>query len=302
MRGTIFDVQTYALYDGPGIRTAVYLKGCPLRCAWCHNPESQTRAPELAVWPERCQGCGACVDACGHGAVRRVAGAVCWDPTRCTACGACVAACPHEAREILGHEITVDALVAQVTRDRDFFADSGGGVTFTGGEPTAQSDFLLAALGACRDAVLHTAVETCGVFPSALVPALAAATDLFLFDLKHADPAAHRAATGASNDAILDNLGALLNAVGPERLRPRIPLVPGVNTAVDALAALAEALRSRGYDGPIDLMPYHGLARGKYERLGRGAEFRDPGRLDDVDRAQITELFSGEGLSPVWGG
>ena len=337
MRGTVFDIQTYALYDGPGIRTAVYLKGCPLKCAWCHNPESQARDPEMAWWAERCVGCGACVKACPHGAlglepahrVRRSgarspstkdraarspmarvgtperrprrAGSPVRDQERCVACGACVKACPGEAQERIGYEIGVDALVERVARDRDFFEDSGGGVTFTGGEPTLQDEFLLAALEAFRGIGIHTALETCGAFAGQLVGPLVDAVDLFLFDLKHADEARHREGTGAGNSRIVENFAALVKRVGAERVVPRVPVVPGFNADDEAIQGLRALLEASGFHGEVQLMPYHGMARGKYERLGRdGAGDAEP--LGDDDRRRIEDDLAGDGLQVVWGG
>ncbi len=296
MRGVIFDIQHYAVYDGPGIRTAVYMKGCPLRCWWCHNPESQRREIEVMYREDRCAGCGVCVEACPQQALTMARGRVVCDPNRCTRCLTCVDACRTGAREAVGIAMRIDEVIARVLQDKPFYDASGGGVTITGGDPTAQPDFLRSLIEALHEEALHTALETCGQFAPALIEDLCAHTDLFLFDLKHMDAAQHRAGTGATNETILANFKALLARVGCARLLPRIPLIPGFNTGAETIEQLAVFLVDAGYTGPVDLMPGHGWARDKYLRLGRGHDFhpvRKPGERT-IDR--VTATFQHHGL------
>jgi pyruvate formate lyase activating enzyme len=263
--GLVFWIDHFALHDGPGIRVAVFLKGCALRCGWCHSPESQSTRPELLIKSDRCITCGTCLPVCASGAIQDVGGAYATDWARCDTSGACAAACPTEARLIAGRWITVPELLDEVERDRVFLDRSGGGVTFSGGEPLLQAAFLADALAACRSAGFHTTVETAGFGPTSALESLVLA-DLVLFDLKVADDTRHRQATGVSNRLILANFCRLTSQ--HRRVRARLPLVPGVNDDDANLDAIGGLVAAAGVTA-IDLLPYHTAGIAKYERLGR---------------------------------
>jgi pyruvate formate lyase activating enzyme len=269
--GLVFDIQRFSIHDGPGIRTTVFLKGCPLACPWCHNPESQATTPELIFWPGRCIGCEACLIACPHGAlsiaIEEGARRIVTNAAHCQLCAGCVDACYAGAREIVGRRMTVGEVLVEVARDVPFYDQSGGGVTFSGGEPLAQPEFLAGLLRACRAREIGTAVDTCGYAPWSVVDRVRPYVDLFLYDLKLMDDARHRQVTGVSNELILDNLQRL--AAAGHRLRARVPVIPGLNddeANIDALGAFVAALPGAV---SVDLLAYHPTARDKYQRLGR---------------------------------
>lgn len=265
LSGRVFDVQRFSLHDGPGIRTVVFLKGCPLRCAWCANPESQQPGPQIAWFENLCAGCGRCAESCPQGAITMDESRVRTDRRLCVACGACAAACPRGARRLLGREVTVDEVMAEVRRDAPFYRRSGGGVTFSGGEPLAQPGFVLACLERSRRWGYHTAVETCGQVRWEDLRAAARVTDLFLYDLKQLDSAGHERLTGVGNKLILENLEKLLE-IGAE-VTVRVPVVPGANDDAESLAALAAFVAGHPGVRRVELLPYHTLGLHKYDAL-----------------------------------
>ena len=297
--GTIFHVERFAVHDGPGIRTAVFLKGCPLRCWWCHSPESQARDPEPFTRLDRCIRCGQCLDACAHDAVLPADEGYNVVRAQCAVCGACARLCPSGARDIYGRPVTVEELLAEIERDVPFFDRSGGGVTFSGGEPLMQPGFLGAALAACRARRLHTAVETAGFAPSSVVEAVAGDTDLFLYDLKLVDDARHRRATGASNALILDNLRWLART--HPAVRVRVPLVPGETDDQANLAAIGALVASMGLPR-VDLLPYHSAGLAKYRRLGREAPRPDVQPPSPAALAGAARTLESFGLTVHLGG
>ena len=264
MEGWLFEVDTFAVHDGPGIRMAVYLKGCPLACAWCHSPESQSAEPQLIHVGDRCALCGACQAACQQRV--HVVGAedhtIAWE--RCVACGACVAACPNRALSIKGYRATAGDLVSRAMRLRPFFRNSGGGVTLTGGEVTRQPEFAAAVLAGCQEQGIHTAVETCGASDWPSLERVVEHADLVLYDIKLIDDEVHRRWTGASNRMILRNVRRLAGG----NVQVRVPLIPGITDTEDNLAGIYAFVRDAGLDR-IALLPYNPSSGAKYEWLGR---------------------------------
>ncbi|MBW1990241.1 MAG: glycyl-radical enzyme activating protein [Deltaproteobacteria bacterium] len=291
----VFDVQRFCLHDGPGVRTTVFLKGCPLSCAWCQNPEGVSPSPQVMFYVERCAGCGACFSVCPEGAVleeaeRRV------DFSRCTGCGACAAACVHGALVLAGRKVSPEGLLAEVLADKDFFRASGGGVTLSGGEPMAQAGFLDAFLPLANEAGLSLVLETSGACPGEDLARLAPYFDLVYYDIKFMDPGEHRRWVGVSNERILENFE---NLAGHPGLVARMPVVPGVQDAPDNLAALAAFLKRTGHK-KIHLLPYHPLGRAKLShmapgRAGTGTFSGDPAK----SLASAREALAALGLRPV---
>jgi pyruvate formate lyase activating enzyme len=266
-RGIVFDIMRFSTHDGPGIRTTVFLKGCPLSCAWCHNPESQRLHPEVMLRPNLCIACLACVAECPQGAIAVVDGVVTTDRSRCMVCGTCAAICPSEARAVVGREMTAREVLAQIEKDSPFYEESGGGVTFSGGDPLAQVAFLKTLLRECKRREIHTAVETAGYAPWQAFERIRSDVDLFLFDLKVIDPQIHRQVTGVANAVILSNLRRLAGA--GQALIVRVPLIPGINDGESALRELGEFAAALPGCLRVDLLPYHRAGEEKYHRLGR---------------------------------
>ncbi len=267
MKGMLFNIQRFCVHDGPGIRTTVFFKGCPLHCAWCHNPESQSLRPELLYNPEKCIRCSACVPTCPKKLHIFRESAHIFERSACTACGACAAICPSGALELCGKEADADEVLSQVLRDADFYRASGGGLTLSGGEPMAQSAFAFELAHKAHSAGLHVCLETCGCCARTELERMLSCVDLFLFDFKTADREMHKRFTGADNVPILENL-AFLSKAGAEIIL-RCPIIPGVNFTDEHFAALAQTVKANPGIRQIDLLPYHSLGIDKTRRLGR---------------------------------
>ena len=266
MTGIIFDIKKFAIHDGPGIRTTVFLKGCPLSCVWCHNPESQDPKPVLAQFPRNCIGCGKCIQNCPQQGITRGETQIIIPRDICLNCGTCTKECYAEALVLHGREVTVEEVIAEVEKDRPFYQNSGGGMTLSGGEPLMQLGFCEGLLQAAKDADLHTVLDTCGFAAWTSFQRVLPYTDMVLFDLKLIDPQAHLRATGQDNATILDNLRRLV-ATGTDVLI-RIPTVPGHNASLPAMEALAGFVASLEPAPPVELLKYHRLGEGKWASLG----------------------------------
>lgn len=267
LMGTVFNIQRYSVNDGPGIRTLIFFKGCPLECAWCSNPESQRRQRQIMYFKGLCGRCGACADACPHNCIlvqdeKRV-----HNPENCVVCGDCENVCPSSAVKLVGETMRVDDVLAIAEKDYLFYLNSGGGVTLGGGEPTLQPAFADRLLKGLKSLGIHTAMETCGYADWSVFDQLNPNLDLLLYDFKHIDPTVHRHHAGKSNARILLNLQKLLDGEVP--IIVRIPVIPGFNDDVEIMQKMSSFLRqhNQGAIERIDLLPYHKLGVGKYAAL-----------------------------------
>lgn len=288
-KARVFNLQKYNMYDGPGVRSMAFLKGCPLRCKWCSNPESQLRAHEVMFKSANCANCGACVAVCPVGVHKMVDGSHVVDRgVQCIGCRQCERACMYSALQVMGDDRSVDEIVEFFDEDKDFYRMSGGGITLSGGEVLAQSEATLAILMASKARGYHTAIETCGYAPTETILKVARYVDLFLFDIKQMDPVKHKFWTGVNNEQILSNVRELLE--NGFNVRVRMPLLKGVNDSkeeVDAVIAFFKPYRyQKNFDG-VDLLPYHKLGVGKYASLGRDYEIKDDPSLTDEDLNRV---------------
>jgi len=273
MKGMIFDLQKFSIHDGPGIRTTVFLKGCPLRCLWCHNPESQSEGPEISFAPSKCIGCGWCLKACPKGCHRSEGGAHVFDRGACVHCGLCAKECYAGALELVGRSAEVSEVIEEVMKDKVFYESSGGGMTLSGGEPFMQPKFAAELLSEAKARGLHCCVETCGFASWSVIEPVLKNVDLFLFDVKETDPAKHEEFAGVPLKPILENLERLDKAGASIVLR--CPTIPGLNDRPERFHAIAElSMRLHGVQR-IDVLPYHPLGVSKSERFGLAARHSD---------------------------
>ena len=300
VRGLLVDIDRFASHDGPGIRTVVYLKGCPLRCLWCHSPETQASHSELLYQDERCTGCWLCLEVCPEKALtknqeREVASL---DRARCTNCGECVEVCYPGALKLAGTSVSAGELVEEVAKDLPFFRNSKGGVTLSGGEPARQPEFSYNFLLGCKQRGIHTALETTGYARWKVTLALARVTDLLLYDVKFIDPDAHHRHTGVSNRLILENLGKL--AILGLDIQVRVPCIPGINDGEEQIRSAAGSVRRLGIR-KIALLPYNTAAGAKYQWLDRSFTLSDKGQTEEY-MASLADICRAEGLTVQVGG
>lgn len=277
---TIMNLERFATHDGPGIRTAIFLKGCPLHCPWCANPETQSLGQVIFHDRERCVGCRSCLAACMRGAIGFAEGHPTFDVTRCDACRACERACLQEAIEVQGSARTVGEVLDVAERDRDYYEESGGGITVSGGEPLMFVEKALPLLRAAKERHLDTAVETTGNVPSSTIRAVEPYVDHFLYDFKHEDGGLLRRVTGGNAELIETNLSWLVSRCA-DKINVRVPVIPGFNFSEETLTSMIDHLHALGVPR-VNLLPYHTLGLGKYQKLGR--EYQCPRRsLHDED-------------------
>jgi len=291
----LFDIQRFSLHDGPGIRTTVFFKGCPLRCAWCQNPESWKEKPEIAFYEHLCRRCFNCLPACEEKAIvqhvhRRV------DTAKCTSCGKCADTCVDTALRVVGREWDVGTLVDELVKDCDYFEDSGGGVTLSGGEPMLQAGFLKALLPELKKRELHVTLETCGVFTWGRMESLLPFLDLVFYDLKIMDGDTHAGFTGSDNTLILDNFTGLSKNL--KNLQARMPVIPGVNDSRANIAATAEFLKMNDRDS-IHCLPYHNMGEAKIPRLTTCQKSLNLESSTAEDLTRVKALFETQGVEAI---
>jgi len=298
-KGLIFNIQRFSIHDGPGIRTTVFMKGCPLRCRWCSNPESQDFSPNLMARDINCRACGACVEACPKGAItldpeqgRRIH----WE--ECTQCLECVTACIYDSLNQCGREMTVKEVLEEVLSDKAFYKNSGGGMTVSGGEALSQSEFVTDLLGAAKDAGLHTALDTTGYAPWDKLEGTIPFVDLILWDIKHLDSHEHKWGTGQENEVILENLKKASGLAKPIWLR--MPLIKDFNDSeahIRKVIALGKEIRAE----KISLLPYHEGGKTKCEQMGRDYPFPEGESPTDEEIERLKDTIEKEGLKVTIG-
>jgi len=297
----IFDIKRYAINDGPGIRITIFFKGCPLSCIWCHNPESISAKPQKMYNSDKCIGCGECVKACPNQACVLTSEGTVTDTDRCDLSSECADVCPTLATEISGHYKSISELLKIIEKERPLFDQSGGGVTFSGGEPLLYPEYLSEILDRCGDRQIHRTIDTCGFVREDILLNIASRTDLFLYDMKLQDTDKHKIYTGVGNELILSNLTAL--AKTGANIQIRIPLIKGVNSDPDNIAATAKFIANLpGEKKGVNLLPYHDIATHKYQKLGKSYLADNLQEPDEADLEQVISGFTSYGLAPIVGG
>ncbi|MDP6748092.1 MAG: glycyl-radical enzyme activating protein [Candidatus Poribacteria bacterium] len=295
MKGRIFDIKKFAVHDGPGIRTTVFFKGCPLKCWWCHNPESIRPKPELVLFENKCIHCNECFQVCPQEAHEKLPdGSRVYHQELCTLCGECVEVCYAEALVMEGRDVTVDEVMVELRKDIPFYENSGGGITLSGGEPTLQREFILELLKQCKAEGLHTAMDTSGQAQWKTFEKLLPYVDLILYDLKHMDHVEHKNHTGVSNELIHENLKKIDECGIP--IEVRIPIIPGINDAKENILRSTKFLTEIKNITRVELLPYHNLGKSKYVRLGMEYQLNDLEPPGKEQMNEITEWMRPSGL------
>jgi len=264
--GIVFNIQRLSIHDGPGIRSTIFLKGCPLHCLWCSNPESQNEDLEIACFPNLCIGCGACADVCHRQIIEKEGTYSIKDRRKCDLCMKCVEECCTTSKQLVGKKYAEEDLLQEILKDEQFYESSGGGVTFSGGEPLNQADFLISMLKKCKENGLNTAIETSGFADTDKLLAVAGYSDLIYYDIKHMDEESHEALTGVSNTLILSNLKELAKV--HDNIIVRIPVIPTLNDDVDNIRKTADYAAELSVNA-LELLPYHNLGESKYANIGK---------------------------------
>lgn len=299
MKGIIFNIQKYSIHDGPGIRTTVFLKGCPLKCWWCHNPEGQTINSEILFFKERCTGCTICAKRCPQEAITMVSGQPLISDKKCNLCGICSELCINEAKELAGKEITVEEVMSEIQKDEIFYEESNGGITFSGGEPLLQIDFLEDLLKACKKKGFHTAVDTSGYAKWDYFEQILDYTDLFLYDLKLMNDEKHKKYIGVSNKIILENLQKLSKT--EKDIYIRLPIISGINDDNEHIGSVIRFISHLNFN-QVNLLPYHRVGMDKYKRLNKNYKLSGMEKPSDEILAKIKNKLKKASIKVKIGG